>query len=89
MLRLHPDRNPSNTNPNSKEKDTSEFLKCVKSWELLSDPEKRRAYDFDAARGHTDAYAREARGRSRNGGDVYESWDDPRVHKKSKARRTG
>jgi DnaJ-class molecular chaperone len=61
----------------------------VKSWELLSDPEKRRAYDFDAARGDTEAYAREARGQARNGRGSYEGWDDPRNYKKAKSRRTG
>ncbi|KAJ3331663.1 hypothetical protein HDU76_002578 [Blyttiomyces sp. JEL0837] len=80
---LHPDRLAAKPGgapkPGTKEHaaKSAEFLRTVKSWEILSDPAKRKKYDVDAAHGFTAKYAHEAAGST--GGPSSDSWDwDPR-----------
>ncbi|KAJ3282427.1 hypothetical protein HDU79_009941 [Rhizoclosmatium sp. JEL0117] len=74
VFHLHPDRlaslpggAPKPGTPAHAAK-TTEFMQTVKSFEILSDPDRRRAYDMDSARGDTARYAREAKGEAPDSG---------------------
>jgi curved DNA-binding protein CbpA len=81
VFEIHPDRQAVNddakkskSSPKGQEKESIEFIRTVKSWEILSDPKRRREYDRDAALGTTSKYANEAEGRSGPVGSDDTSW---------------
>ncbi|KAI9350838.1 hypothetical protein BDR26DRAFT_1003652 [Obelidium mucronatum] len=85
VFTLHPDRlaalpggAPKPGSPLHKQK-TLEFMQTVKSFEILSDVNRRREYDLDLARGDTGRYAREAAGKPSSGDGPRPNYNwDPR-----------
>ncbi|KAJ3018508.1 UNVERIFIED_CONTAM: hypothetical protein HDU68_011128 [Siphonaria sp. JEL0065] len=85
VFTLHPDRLASLPGGAPKpgtalhKQKTLEFMQTVKSYEILSDVDRRREYDLDLARGDTGRYAREAAGKpSKEGGSRPNYNWDPR-----------
>ncbi|KAJ3411873.1 tRNA-dihydrouridine(20) synthase [NAD(P)+]-like [Chytridiales sp. JEL 0842] len=65
----------ANANAKTTSKESAEFIRTVKAWEILSDSKKRRQYDLDASSGNASRYAHEAEGRSGASYSTDTSWN--------------